>query len=166
VTAIIASAGLISTEWMTEEARDKGTDVHLAARYWDENDLAESSVSAEVLARLESYRAFLADLKPTIMEIERDVSHRYYGYAGRPDRILSINGCDGVLDIKGTTQAAWHGVQLAAYAAACWPGIADMKRWSLYLSDDSYKLVERDDPDDWKAFLACLTLHNWRTKHP
>ena len=35
VTEILRSVGLIDATWYTEEARQRGTAVHLACEYWD-----------------------------------------------------------------------------------------------------------------------------------
>lgn len=162
VTDIMRDAGLVTIDWFTEEARDRGTAVHLATRYLDEGDLDRSSLDASVAPRLEQYERFLAEVKPTIVDIERTVEHDTLGYVGTLDRTLTIAGRVGVLDIKGTLESPWHGVQLAAYAACVGGPLA---RWNLYLHDTRYKLVERRERTDWEVFKAAITIASWRNLH-
>lgn len=161
VTEILKNAGLISTDFIPEEARELGTAVHLATQYLDQEDLDIESLDPRVALRVASYQKFLAEVKPKIVAVELPVRDNTYHYCGTLDRILEIKGHIGVLDIKGICQADWHGLQLAAYKEACVePWV--LCRWNLYLRDDGYKLVERTRRDDWPAFLAALTLFNWR----
>lgn len=161
VTAILRDAGLVDTTWMTEEHRDRGTAVHLAARFVDEGDLDRESLDPTVAPRLAQYERFLLEVRPQILAIEMPVVHELYRYQGTLDRIVRINGREGVLDIKGTTASDWHGVQLAAYAEAVTPA-RPLARWNLYLKDDAYRLVPRTNRHDWGAFKAALSLVNWR----
>lgn len=158
VTEILRDAGLVDTTWFTDEARDRGSAVHLATRFLDEGDLDRESLDPTVAPRLAQYERFLLDVRPTIHEIEIPFVDEIYGYQGTPDRILTINGRKGVLDVKGPSVDDWHGVQLAAYAHAKGVGA----RWNLYLNDDRYVLVPRLGRHDWPVFQAALTLRNWR----
>ncbi|HLC28340.1 MAG TPA: hypothetical protein VJL07_02720 [Dehalococcoidia bacterium] len=169
VTDVLHRAGLINTEHFSDYHRDRGTGVHQACHFWDEGDLEDSSLVPEVRVRLDQYKRFLVEVGPEIIAAEREVVHSVLGYRGRLDRIVRINGRTGVLDIKGVSEAPWHGVQLFAYMAAynsnlntAAPATA---RWNLYLYDDHYKLVERTDRQDFGVFCAALTLARWKEKH-
>jgi hypothetical protein len=162
VTEILRDAGLISTEWFTEEARDRGTAVHAAARYLDEGDLDRESLDPSVAPRLAQYEKFIAEVKPEILAIEEPVEHGLMKYCGTLDRRLRINGREAILDIKGIAASDWHGAQLALYAM-CFP--RPLARFNLYLFDDRYKLVERTDRADYGCATACLTIRNWRQNH-
>lgn len=166
VTEILRDARLVDTTWFTEEARDRGTALHRTVHYYHEGDLDEGSVAPIVRPRFSSYLRFLEEVKPEIEACEVAVESAL-GYCGRADLILAIKGVRSVLDIKGpTADNLWHGVQLAAYQhAAAARGNPVVGRWNLYLGDKGYRLVERKDPDDWRAFQAALTLANWRRKH-
>lgn len=159
VTEVLRDAGLVSTEWFTEEARDRGTAVHAACHYLLDGDLDRGSLDPTVAPRLAQFERFLADAQPKIHASELEVWHEVYRYLGHLDIDLTLNGRRGVLDIKGPTESDWHGVQLAAYAATY---AVPMARWSLYLTDDRYVLKERRNREDWNCFKAALTLVNWR----
>lgn len=160
VTSLLHTCGLVDTAWFTEEARDKGTAVHQAARFLDEGDLDRASVDPNIKGRLEAYERFLFEVKPTILSIEEPVFHQTYRYRGTLDRRVKIGSAEGVLDIKGPTRSPWQALQVQFYAA-CFP--RRLHRWTLHLSDDgTYRLIEHDGRNDWNVCLAVLTLYNWK----
>lgn len=162
VTAVLKDAGLIDVTFVTEEARDRGSAVHAATHYLDEGDLDRSTLDERIVPAIEQYERFLAETNVEILAIEESVENAVYRYCGRLDRRVRINGREGVLDIKGVCKSPWHGAQLAAYAA-CFD--RPLCRWNLYLSAENYKLVVREDRNDWKVFCAALTLAHWRRTH-
>ena len=157
VTDILKSAGLIDTTWFTDEARARGTAVHLACQYLDEGCLDEATVAEEIRPYLAAYQRFRAEvITGEWTAIEQPVYHETLRYRGTPDRVFG----SWLYDIKTGGPLAWHGPQLAAYAA-CLPEIT--RRIGLYLSvDGGYNLVEYKDRDDWKVFQAALTVHNFK----
>jgi len=162
VTDILKRAGLVDASFFTEEARDRGSAVHAAAHYLDENDLDWSSVNPSVLPRLRQYQKFLDEVKPEILAIEESVVHEALRYCGRYDRRVRIAGREGLLDLKGPGQAPWHRLQIMYYVA-CFP--RPLARWALYLSEERYKLIEFKGREDWEACKAILTLTSWRAQH-
>ena len=161
VTAVLRDVGLIDTTWIPDSARDRGTAVHLATQYLDEGDLDDSSIADEIRPAVAAYQQFLAEVRPEIFAIEETVQGM--GYVGTLDRRLVINGKEGVLDIKGICEAPWHALQLAAYALTF---DRPLRRWSLYLRPEGYRLIERKDRRrDDAVWRACLTLATWRNEH-
>lgn len=163
VTAILRDAGLIDTTWFNDNARDRGSALHLATQFLDEGDLDWSTVDPAVLPRLRQYQRFKDEVKPEILWIEEVVVNAILGYQGRLDRRLKIAGREGILDIKGPAQAAWQAIQTVLYAACFAP--LPLARWTLHLSDERYVLIEHRDRDDWTVAKAAVTLVAWRTKH-
>jgi len=162
VTEILKNAGLIESAFFTDETRDRGSAVHAAAHYLDENDLDWPSVDPSVLPRLRQYQKFKDDVKPEILAMEEQVVNEPLQYAGRLDRRVKINGREGVLDLKGPSECAWHRLQIMYYVA-CFP--RQLARWALYLSDARYKLVEFRGREDWEACKAILILTSWRAQY-
>lgn len=161
VSDILRSGNLVDSSFFTEGGRLKGQATHLATQYLDEGDLDVSSVDEAIRHRVEAYQRFLVEMKPEILSIEESVSHENLRYRGTLDRRLKLEGVEGILDIKSPHKAPWQGVQVAAYA-----GTFDrpLRRWTLHLEEDGlYHLIEHKSRDDWKVFLAALTVHNWRT---
>lgn len=163
VTEILRDAGLVSTEWMTEEDRDRGTAVHLAIKFLLEGTLDRSSLDPTVAPRLAQFERFMVNVRPVIHAVEERVTHPLYRYQGTLDLRVTIKGRRGVVDVKGTTPSEFHGPQLAAYLGAS--EFAQERRpcrHNLYLHDDRYQLVERKNRFDWPAFLAANSLKQWR----
>lgn len=162
VTDILRRAGLVDAAWFTEEARDRGSAVHMAAHYLDERDLDWGSVPPDVLPRLRQYQRFLDEVRPEILSIEEEVTNEVFGYCGHLDRRVIINGREGVLDLKAPSRAAWQAIQLALYAA-CFP--RPLARWTLHLSDERYQLIEHKNRRDWDVAKAAILLAAWREEH-
>lgn len=153
-----------------EEAKHRGSSVHAACHYVDDDDLEEEQLRIEqpaVYAYLAGYRKFLRDCEPNWRAIEVPVFHRTLRFAGTPDRLgeITFKGKrlpDVVIDLK--TSIASHpcwGIQTAAYANAA--GRPTARRFSLQLRNDgSYRLVEWVDVNDWPAFVSLLTLNTWK----
>lgn len=162
VTWILRRAGLVDPTWFKEEARLRGQALHLAARYLDEGSLEWDSVDAAILARLRQYQSFLDEVQPDTLSIEEEVENRPYGYVGHLDRRVKIGGREGVLDLKSPNSAPWHGLQVAMYAA-CFA--RPLRRWTLHLGDDRYRLVEHTDRRDWEVAKAAIVLAAWKEQH-
>lgn len=159
VTAILRDAGLVDVSHFTDYHRDRGSALHQATALLDDGDLDPESVDPAIEARLRQYDRFRQEVAPTWAAIEEPVENATYRYCGTLDRRGTIGVKECIIDIKGPTVAAWQALQVAAYAA-CFP--RPMKRWTLHLSDDGYKLIEHADRNDWKVFLAALTVANWK----
>jgi hypothetical protein len=178
VTDVLRDAGLVDTKWFTQEGRDRGTAVHLATQYLDEGRLDEDSLDPTVRPKVQAYRLFKQQCKPQIIEVELHVRSETFGYCGTLDRYLYMDKEWGILDIKLGGESPWHGVQLAAYKAALDDRLgaktpdpmspdrplSTIRRYSLYLDDTGYKLIPRTNRNDWKVFIAALTIANWRRK--
>lgn len=162
VTRVLARAGLVDTTWYTQEAADRGSAVHAACALLDEDDLHWPSLDASILLRVRQYQRFREEVRPEIHSIEEAVVNDDWRYCGRLDRVVTIGGRRGVLDIKSITRAPWQGVQVAMYAA-CFK--VPLARWTLHLSDDHYRLIEHRDPNDWKVAQAALAIAAWKEAH-
>lgn len=154
-----------------EAAQQRGTDVHAACHFLDEDDLDEVSLDSDVAAYLRGYKRFLLDCQPNWAGIEERVYHRALGYAGTLDRrgdffYKDADVKNAVVDLKTSEQSypvIWE-PQLIAYAKAA--GCDDARRFTLQLrKDGSYRLREWTDPSAWPVFMSLLTINKWATKH-
>ena len=145
-------------------AAARGTEVH---RLTEVYDLGQSEpVPAELAGYIVAYVNFLRDHNFEPLHIEERVHHPEHLYAGSLDRIGVLHRDLAVVDIKTGMIRPVTGLQLAAYQEAWnwnqYPREQVTHRYALHLHDDStYDLIEYGDPDDFKRFLACLTLHEW-----
>lgn len=154
--AALLQIGIKSVEpdapWMTEEARERGTDVHALTERADDGWLDEP-VDPIARGRLDAYRRFVAEQDVEILESEQQVYCADAGeeYAGTFDRVLRLRrtGSIYVVDLK-PNPSEWHRVQLGAYARL--KGIP--LKAALYLQPDgNYKWKTfHDRPVDAAAF--------------
>lgn len=166
VTDILKDVGLIDATHFTQEARDRGTAVHLATQLHDEGDLDEDYQWGDRKAQLrfQAYQKFRREMKVNIIEIELELVHPVLGYVGHVDRLCEINGLRGVLDIKPPGQHAWHPLQLAAYQQAAPGGVKEWPAcWNLYLGEGTYHLEPRRNLiQPWYVFRAALTVAQFK----
>lgn len=165
VTQVLAEAGLVDTQWFTEHARWRGSAVHLACWYHDQDDLDESTVPDELRGYLEAYKLFKREHDFQINSIEEPRCHQLFRYAGTVDRDGILDGKDSLVDLKTGGPVPAYAIQLAGYG-----GLTDSpyryERVNLQLSQDGkYKLHRypmASFADDFKIFMAALTVANWR----
>lgn len=181
VTQVLHAAGLIDSTWYTDESRDRGTAVHMACHYIDEegphgelgNLDPEWMERSPYAGYVRAYLAFKQDAGFHQELVEKRLVHQL-GYCGTVDRTGFFGqqialGANVVLDIKTGIHEEWHRVQLAAYAA-CMPRPMGMRRFNLYLSNDSkkrvpYRVVERGPGqfvDDFNVFQAALIIAKFK----
>ena len=163
VTEILRVTGWIdvSAPWYSEHARARGTAVHRACALLAAGDLDEDTIDPQIVGRLEAFRSFWWEQRPEILASEEEIRNEVHGYAGRPDFRMRFAGSEWVIDLKPPSAAAWHPIQLAAYAH-CYD--RPMRRANLYLSDSArYRFVERVNLVDWRKFLQALELYRRMT---
>jgi hypothetical protein len=148
-----------------DAAKKRGSAVHAACEYHDQNDLDETTLDPVVAGYLAGWKRFLSDKRPAWSHIEQPVFNRVHRYAGTPDRFGEMGGEKVQVDIK--TSAASHpawGIQTAAYNHAA--GYPSARRFTCQLRPDgAYRLIEWRDPNDFAVFVSLITLHNWKAKH-
>lgn len=161
VTQVLKDVGLIDTSWFTEEARLRGTYVHLATQYLDEGDLADESVNPLYRGYVQAYQRFLDTALPAWDRIEHRVCDPVLGYAGTFDRVGVLQGRRWLVDIK-TGEFSTAGLQTAAYRR-CLPEPYGVRRAALQLrADGTFGFHELNDRRDESRFLAALVV--WQTK--
>ena len=162
VTTVLQSAGLIDDRFFTEEGRTRGTAVHQACHYFDEDDLDKGSVLDEYLPYVEAHERFVADTGIEWAMIEGIVRNEQYNYIGTLDRTGVLNDRRVLIDLKTGNPGVSAGPQTAAYEACL---VNRHCRYSLQLKDDgTYKLRRCAGRNDFKIFLAALAIHNWKNR--
>lgn len=144
---------------------DLGRRVHLATQLDDEDDLDESSIEPDVAPYLQAYRRFRADTRAVIVAREERVYDPIHRFAGTLDGVFTIKAENWLVDLKTCfVVPVTAGPQTAAYLRALNdPSVT--RRGALRLRQDgTYRLDPLRDPDDWSAFLACLTIHRYTEK--
>lgn len=165
VTSVLASLGLIRTV-DDPAALERGRHVHEACRFFDENDIDDSSIDPIIRGYIDGWKKFRAEKKVKIRAIEKKLGMKDIGYAGRLDRWGEVNGFPTVIEIKtGEIQKA-AGLQLVAYGAAV--SKMPVARLAVRLKPDgTYALHTFPASDwflDWRAFLGSLSLYQWKQR--
>ena len=150
-----------------ESAAMRGTDVHNAIQFYNENDLNESSLSSEVSGYLDCFKRAKEHHGIKVIQNELMRYHPKYLYAGRCDAVVEIGGVIGIIDYKtGMPDGARERWQLSAYLEFLKAEIPELKgRWNLYLKPGQYvdkcgfKLEEHKGPRDFMEFLALFSAY-------
>jgi hypothetical protein len=131
VTEVLVGAGLIDTTFMTEAGRERGTAVHLACQYLDENDLDMDSVDPALVGYLDAYRDFRQQVAMDGSWIEMPQQDPKGLYRGTPDRIL-VDRPRCIYDLKSGAPQPSTALQLAAYVHMM-PDEYSYGRYAVYL---------------------------------
>lgn len=149
-----------------EAKRDLGSRVHYACQLADENDLDEDSVEADVEPYLAAWRLFLRESGAVVVQNEMRVFDPMLQFAGTLDNVLLLDGKRWLVDKKTSISVPLAaGPQTAAYARALGDLSVTHRAAVRLRPDGTYRFDALTDPDDWSAFMACLTLHRFKEKH-
>lgn len=173
VTQILEGAGLVDYAGIPKETLDyaakRGTAVHMASVFFDQDDLDPDSVDPQVAKYLAGWKKFREDHSFKIIESERAHLGTLDGmlYGMTVDRVVELgNGNAAILDIKCSTKVhRWTGVQLAGYAIGLCSGDlpAAFRKLAVQLRPDcTYKLYEYNDPKYAEIFGCALKIAYWK----
>jgi len=160
VTGVLKDLGFIDTRWYNDEARDRGTYVHAACTFIDEERLNWKKVPEQYQGYLKAYIAWKDYTKFRIQSNEVLVSNREFWYAGWVDKVGILWRHKTIIDLKTGGEADWHKLQSAAYGL-CFP--RKPQRYTLYLKEDgkySMKASHDDEVDYWD--WRCIMRTYWR----
>lgn len=154
------------TQYILENAADRGTRVHKACEALDEYGSVEAD--EDILPYLQAYVLFRREHKVQWEKIEYSSYSPSRKYAGTIDRYGVVDGVRCIVDLKTSSslQKALYGAGQNLYRMMLEEqGMPVEKLFILHLQKDgSYKIVELAKDDS--VALACLTLHNALKKKP
>lgn len=159
VTEVLRDAGLMNTAHFNEEARERGTAVHLACQYHDEKRLNMDTLADSLRPYLDQYIDFHLKVQPIITGVECVLDDECLGVVGHCDRLMIIDESLCVVDLKTGAPQPWHGVQLAGYAMML-DGF--VLRRALYLTPTAWQLKPYNDRRDFERFRAALIIAETR----
>jgi hypothetical protein len=168
VTQVLASVGYSHDEpWFTEEARERGTVIHMATAADDRGVLDQEILTDApwLVPYVEAWRAFRVEMVKEITATEAQRYDDYRMFAGTVDRIaITRDSRRMILDIKPASDSPAYRLQTAGYHLL--DGGGGIKRAAVHLRDDgTYRFEPHDDPSDLAAFEAALTLTHWKTNN-
>jgi hypothetical protein len=170
VTQIMHGSGLVDLEWISQEILDNTSDlgkkVHKTTELYDKETLDVKVLHPTLKNYLDGWIKFRKDFNFTPAEIELQLFHELYKYAGRIDRIGLIGKELTLLDIKSGTKQKSHQIQTMGYKL-----LYDQnkkkpeqikRRMIVYLSEEGYKTEQHNNDTDRNIFLAALTISNYK----
>lgn len=164
VTEILERSGISDYRWSNEDAMTRGRYVHTATEMIDRGTLDWSILDDTLRPYCEAYQRFIEDKRPEILLSEKPMYHAVYLYAGKPDRVLKMDGVVSLIDFKTGVPNRATAIQVAAYKELAAPYFHCRKCFSLHLRDDgSYRLNEVKDLNrNHSIFLAALTVERYK----
>lgn len=173
VTQALESSGISDFSGVNEDvlkrAAQRGTAVHNACWYDDQNDLDESSVAVEIQGYLEAWRAFRRNTGFIPDEIEKTGHCPIYKYCGRFDRNGTFsNGRAATVDIKtGAEQPSWP-IQLAGYSRLQTKPMSRDRVAVKLSADGTYRTIIyplNEFKRDEAIFLSAVGLWWWKKEN-
>jgi hypothetical protein len=140
VSELIRSSGVIpQTDYRLNPVYlARGTFIHAATELIDEGNIdIEDHTPEEWIPFVKAYRKFLSEHEVEIVQSEILVANDSLFYAGRLDRILTVDGKRYLCDYKTGLKYRWHIVQLSAYQLCT----GEENLASLFLRDDGTYLL-------------------------
>jgi len=172
VTQILAEAGLVNWEFVSEWARERGSTVHKAIHLELTCGLDWSSIPESFHPYVSAELQAIEDLDVEVIASEVRVFSRTYGYAGTLDRIVRFRKANylALWDTKTGPTVPAYALQTAAYTEAVHEmalpilnGERIKKRFAMRLKPDgSYSLEPFTDRSDITNFYAACRLVNWK----
>jgi hypothetical protein len=110
-----------------------------------------------------AFYRWIDEIKPEILENEKEVYSEKYEFAGKTDLIYKVGNEVLVGDVK-TGKALYDEIdlQLSAYVQAIEEmGVEVNGAYGLLLKEDGSYIYERRDHGRLEEFLACKKLHDW-----
>lgn len=174
VTQILEAAGISDFSGVPADvlarAAARGTAVHVATWFDDQDDLDETTLDPAIGGYLAAWRKFKAENGVVVKLIEQRI-YSPLGYVGTFDRLITMTKWGEVLpDIKtGAVSPSWA-IQLAAYLKGFHgPQAPKCRRVVVQLrKDGSYNLhwfEQKDLNRDWNVFAAALSVFQFRKEH-
>lgn len=149
-------------QFRLDHAAARGTKIHKLTEALDK--YGEIEADAESLPYIKAYVKFRQEHDVEWEEIEKPRFHPDGLYAGTVDRMGTIDGRRGILDIKNSYRIHKPLYEAAQnlYRMTYDPGFIEVL-YILHLKpDETYRLIELPIRDD--LALACLTLHQATAK--
>jgi len=151
VTEILRGSGIVDDRWFTSAGAWRGSAVHAACWYDDQNDLDESNLDQALIGYIEAYRKFRTETSFEPTDIETPVYNDLLGYAGTPDRVGKLNQkrlC--LLDIKSGASSKVTRYQTVAYVG-CLASPRKYVRMELRLQPNGKYFLQVYEPKDYDA---------------
>ena len=165
VSEILQSSGASDFSFVSQDVLERsqrfGTAFHRAAHLMEQGKLKSYDPALEPW--VENLRKFIAVTNPKWSIMEKPLGSKLF--AGTPDRFGSIGVYkDSILDYKTGSSSPAHAIQTAAYQILIEENlnVKVKKRFTLYITDEKFNLIEHKDKKDRNVFISMLFIYNWK----
>lgn len=140
ITGILRMCGYVDTQWYTEEARSRGSHVHLAIKFLNKQTLDWSSVIDRYIGYVMAYEKFVRDWNFKIGIFELPLYHPDLLFGGTPDLVgTCLENVPCIVELKTGPVMKWTALQTAAQELLirAWDGPEiRRRRWGVTLNAD------------------------------
>jgi hypothetical protein len=163
VTGVMAAAGLYDGVMGDEYALWRGTAVHKAVELHVLGTLDPESIDARIQPYLNAYLDFEAATGFKVTETEKPYFNPSLGIACRPDLLGRFpGGGEALVELKSGGLSPWVRIQTAGQDLVLGGGITRLRYALSIPSTGKPKVLPHRDSNDYRVFLACVTLANWK----
>lgn len=156
ITGILKACGYVDPTYYTEDARNRGSHVHLAIKFLNKGTLDWSTVIDRYMGYVVAYEKFVREwnLKVTLFEVP--LYHPDLLFAGTPDLVgTCLDNVPCIVELKTGPVMRWTALQTAAQALLirAWEEQpVSRRRWGVTLNADGtyakpkeFREFERDE---------------------
>jgi hypothetical protein len=171
VTKILAYVGLSRNyDGISSFYAQRGTAVHKAVELVDKGTLDDATLDPRIAPYVRGYRKFVREsgYKPDSWEVP--LYHDGLGFAGTIDKVGTLSGRFGILDIK-TSRSLDPAVepQLCAYTVLWnehYPERPAEFKYALQLKDDGgYSLATKYSERSVDLWLSIMDVYRWKQRN-
>lgn len=167
VSEILQSSGASDFSFVNpdvmERAQRFGTAFHRSAHLLEQGKLKAYDPALEPW--ISNLKRWVEISHPRWLRMEQPIASSAFKFAGTPDRFGDfLEERNTVLDYKTGSYSPAHALQTAAYQILIeeYLKLKVKHRFTLYISDEKYNLVEHKDKNDKSIFLSMLQVYNWK----
>ncbi len=141
ITGILKSCGYVDPTYYTEDARNRGSHVHLAIKFLNKQTLDWGSVIDRYIGYVIAYEKFVRDWNLKIRFFEVPLYHPDLLFGGTPDLVgTCLDNVPCIVEIKTGPVRKWTALQTAAQEllVRAWDDDKSIRyrRWGVCLNAD------------------------------
>ncbi len=167
ITRVLALAAVTNFDFVDEESKWRGSEIHRMIQLYDEHKLDEKTVPEDLKGYLAAHKKFMAETGFVPTRIEFNVQSKQLGLRGRIDRAGLLKGKRCIVDFKSGSINPAVALQLCLGGylldpAYWWSRIAVQLKPTGKYSVKHFYLMEWHA--DLATALACVRIAQWKVK--
>ena len=158
---IMADLGFPKNPFWTESGRAEGIALHSWCLFLAQGQEPDEPPDIRIAGRVEGFRRFLSECSFKFVDGEKPQYNPSPEYCCRPDLWGQLNGANALIEVKRGAVMGIHQIQTSAQTLALAAGgFRVVKRFCLYLKDNSYSLIQHKDRADFQYWKSCAEAHH------